>query len=137
MKIAIPVIDTELQWNRIAGSLSVVGYLCIYDTEKQEGSWMKTLDLVPNMGELLPAMERNNIFVIITKQLHPMALKVLVNRGVDVFKANGNQLDINIQYFSDHKLKKFDMETAVQFATVCGGECNSCETECKTTTPNS
>jgi predicted Fe-Mo cluster-binding NifX family protein len=130
MKIAIPVLDKELRRNHIAGSLNVIGYLCVFDTDKQEGNWMKTLDLASSMGDLLPAMERNNISVIITKQLHPMALKVLVNRGVEVFKANGDELDANIQFFSDNKLAKFDMESAMQFASVCGGECDSCKKEC-------
>jgi len=130
MKIAIPVIDRDLQRNRIAGSLSVVGSLCIYNTETKEGSWMKTLDLAPNMGELLPAFERNNISTVITKQVHPMALKVLVNRGIVVFKSVGDELEANLQLLLDDVLIPFDMEAAMQFATICGGECSDCSTEC-------
>lgn len=133
MKIAIPVTDKELQSNRIAGSLSVIGCLCIYDTETQEGSWMKTLDLAPNMGELLPALERNNVSTIITKQVQPMALKVLVNKGFDVYKSKGDELDANIQFLANNELIPFDMEAAMEFATVCGGECGDCKTDC---TPN-
>ncbi|MDD4992058.1 MAG: hypothetical protein PHR83_07495 [Paludibacter sp.] len=130
MKIAIPVIDKDLQRNRIAGSLSVVGSLCIYNTETKEGSWMKTLDLAPNMGELLPAFERNNISTVITKQVHPMALKVLVNKGIVVLKSVGDELDANLRFLSDDELKPFDMEAAMKFATVCGGECDDCKTDC-------
>jgi len=136
MKIAIPVIDKDLQRNRIAGSLSVVGSLCIYNTETKEGSWMKTLDLAPNMGELLPALERNDISTIITKQVHPMALKVLVNRGINVFKSIGDELDSNLQFLLDNVLIPFDIKAAMKFATVCGGECSDCKTECDETTPN-
>ena len=131
MKIAIPVIDKELQRNQIAGSLTVIGSLCIYDTNLKNGSWMKTLDLAPNMGELLPAFERNNISTIITKQIHPMALKVLVNRGILVYKSIGNELDNNILLLSNNELIPFDMEAAMQFATICGGECGDCKTECE------
>jgi len=138
MKIAIPIVDKDLQRNRIAGSLSVVGSLCIYNTETKEGSWMKTLDLAPNMGELLPAFERNNISAIITKQVHPMALKVLVNKGISVFKSIGDELDINIKFLAANKLLPFDMEAAMKFATVCGGECSDCSTDCddEKKTPN-
>ena len=136
MKIAIPVIDKDLQRNRIAGSLSVVGSLCIYNTETKEGSWMKTLDLAPNMGELLPALERNDISTIITKQVHPMALKVLVNRGINVFKSIGDELDSNLQFLLDNVLIPFDIKAAMKFATVCGGDCSDCKTECDETTPN-
>ena len=136
MRIAIPVIDKELQRNQIAGSLTVIGSLCIYDTNLKNGSWMKTLDLAPNMGELLPAFERNNISTIITKQIHPMALKVLVNRGILVYKSIGNELDNNILLLSNNELIPFDMEAAMKFATVCGGECGDCKTDCEETTPN-
>lgn len=135
MKIAIPVVDKELLSNRIAGSLSVIGFLCIYDTEKNEGSWMKTLDLAPNMGELLPALERNNISTIITRQVQPMALKVLVNKGFSVFKSKGDELDINIRYLTNNELIAFNMDAAMEFATICGGECGDCKTDCETT-PN-
>ena len=131
MKIAIPVIDKELQRNQIAGSLTVIGSLCIYDTDLSNGSWMKTLDLAPNMGELLPAFERNNISTIITKQIHPMALKVLVNRVISVYKSIGTELDKNILLLSNNELIPFDMEAAMKFATVCGGECSDCKTDCE------
>ena len=131
MKIAIPVIDKDSQRNCIAGSLSVVGSLCIYNTETSDGSWMKTLDLAPNMGELLPAFERNNISTIITKQIHPMALKVLVNRGFEVYKSKGDELDLNIHLFANNELIPFDMEAAMKFATICGGECGECKTDCE------
>ena len=134
MKIAIPVINTDLQRNSIAGNLSVLGSLCIYDTAKNLGSWMKTLDLAPNMGELLPALEREKVTAIITRQLQPMALKVLVNKGFEVYKADGNQLEDNLMLFNMNELAKFDMGAAMEFATVCGGECDDCKTECETTT---
>lgn len=136
MKIAIPVIDKDLQRNRIAGSLSVIGSVCIYDTDAGQGSWMKTLDLAPNMGELLPALERNDISTIITRQVHPMALKVLVNRGIEVFKSVGDELDANIAFFANGELIPFDMDAAMKFATVCGGECDDCKTDCEETTPS-
>ena len=131
MKIAIPVIDKELQSNRIAGSLSVIGYLCVFDTELQAGYWMKTLDLAPNMGELLPALEQNNISTIISRQVQPMALKVLVNKGFSVYKSIGNQLDENIDFFSKNELITFDMEAAMANAAFCGGACNTCNTNCE------
>jgi len=130
MKIAIPVIDQELQRNRIAGSLNVIGYLCIYDTEIRSGRWMKTLELAPNMGELLPALERENVSVIISRQVQPMALKVLVNKGFSVFQSLGDLLDENIGKFIKDELLTFDMEAAMENATVCGGACEICSTDC-------
>ena len=135
MKIAIPVINTDIQKTSIAASLSVLGSLCIYDMIKNEGRWMKTMDLAPNMGELLPALEKESVSTIITRQLQPMALKVLVNKGFEVFKADGNRLEDNILLYNLNELAHFDMEAAMQFATICGGECDDCKTDCETT-PN-
>lgn len=130
MKIAIPVNDDQARCNEIAGSLSVIGFLCIFDTVRQEGNWFKTIDLAPNMGELLPALANRNVEAIITRQIHPMALKVLVGSGLQVYRTVGENLDENIRLFNDCRLENFDMETAMSFAKVCGGECDDCKTEC-------
>jgi predicted Fe-Mo cluster-binding NifX family protein len=137
MKIAIPVIDKELQRNRIAGGLNVIGYVCIFDTVSGEGRWMKTLDLAPNMGELLPALESENISTIISRQVQPMALKVLVNKGFSVYKSVGDLLDENILLMIKNELVTFDMEAAMANAAVCGGACGVCTTVCETPDPES
>ena len=131
MKIAIPVIDKDLRRNRIAGSLNVIGYICIYDTDIREGRWMKTLELAPNMGELLPALERENVSTIISRQVQPMALKVLVNKGFSVYKSIGDLLDENICLLIKNELITFDMEAAMVNAAVCGGACEVCSTDCE------
>ena len=131
MKIAIPVVDKDLLRNRIAGSLNVIGFICIYDTVIGEGRWMRTLDLAPNMGELLPALERENISTIISRQVQPMALKVLVNKGFCVYKSNGDMLDNNIGLLIKNELFLFDMEAAMANAAVCGGACDACSTDCE------
>jgi len=130
MKIAIPVIDKELHSNHIASSFNVIGFLCIYDTESRVGRWMKTLDLAPNMGELLPALEREKVSTVISGQFHPMALKVLVNKGFRVYKSFGNLLDENIGRFLNNELIPFDMEAAMVNVSVCGGSCAVCSTDC-------
>ena len=130
MKIAIPVLDKELQKNQIAGSFNVIGFLCIYDTELCVGHWMKTLELAPNMGELLPALERERVFTVISRQVQPLALKVLVNKGFSVYKSIGNLLDENIDKFINNELIPFDMEEAMTNAAVCGGSCAVCTTDC-------
>jgi hypothetical protein len=129
MHIAIPIQDTDIHKHTIASSLNVQGSICLYNTDLEIGSWIKTTDLAPNMGELLPALEALTISVIITRQIHPMALKVLVNKGFDVYKAMGNQLEENIQLYLNKKLDLYSHEAAMELAIVCGGECTSCDTD--------
>lgn len=130
MKIAIPIIDSKTNKYTIASSLNVNGYLCLYDIESNAGRWMKTIDLATDMGELLQELERKTITAIITKQIHPMALKVLANKGFEVFQSDGNSLSKNIRAFNDNKLKKFNYKKALDYANLCGGACSSCDTEC-------
>ena len=131
MKIAIPVIDKESQRNRIAGNLNVIGCLCIYDTDTSEGRWMKTMELALDMGQLLPALERENVSTVISCQVHPMALKVLVNKGFSVYKSIGDRMDENIMLLLKDELVTFDMEAAMANAAACGGACEACSTDCE------
>ena len=129
MNIAIPIQDIEKNKYTIASGLNVNGSLCLYDTDTEYGKWQKTTDLEPNMGELLSAFEALSISVIITPQIHPMALKILSNKGFGVYKAKGNQLRENIQFFQNKTLDLFSHEDAMGLATVCGGECTTCSTD--------
>ncbi len=129
MNIAIPTQDTTSNKNTIASSLNVNGSICLYNLDSKSGNWLKTIDLAPNMGELLPALEALAISVIITRQIHPMALKILVNKGFEVYKAVGNTLTENIDYYSNKKLGLYSHDAAMELASVCGGECTSCETD--------
>jgi len=129
MNIAIPIQDIETNKNIIASSLNANGSLCLYNTDTEFGNLMKSTDLAPNMGELLPALEALAISVIITRQIHPMALKILANKGFDVYKAIGNQLEDNIQLYQNSKLDLYSHEAAMELATVCDGECTSCSTD--------
>lgn len=130
MTIAIPVTDINVNKHHIASNLHVNGCLCLYDIQKKSGKWMKTIELAENMGDLLPALENHNVKIIIAEQIHPMALKVLTNRGFIVYKALGKTIDENILNFSENQLAIYNYDTAMGFATSCGGECNSCSTLC-------
>jgi predicted Fe-Mo cluster-binding NifX family protein len=129
MNIAIPIQDTEINKNRIASGLNVNGNICLYDMDSNSYVCMKTSELAENMGELLPALERRDISVIITHQIHPMALKILVNKGFEVYKAIGNTLDENIIFYQNKKLDLYSHKAAMDLATVCGGECTTCATD--------
>jgi predicted Fe-Mo cluster-binding NifX family protein len=132
MKIAFPVTDMNLYKCQLASGLNVNGFLCIYDTFNHKAKWIKTLDLAPNMGELLPALERENVHTIITRKIQPMALKVLVNKGFQVYQSVTNYMEENIALLKNKELKLHTIDSAMEFAKVCGGECDECSTTCDT-----
>lgn len=129
MNIAIPIIDTGANKNTIASGLNANGCICLYNMSLKTGNWIKTTDLAPNMGELLPALEALTVSAIITRQIHPMALKIMVNKGFEVYKSTGNKLAENILLLQENKLELFSHEAAMELATICGGECTTCETD--------
>ena len=131
MKIVFPVTDMNLYKCQVASSLNVMGFLCIYDTINHKARWMKTLDLAPNMGELLPALEREHVNTIIAKQVQPMALKILVNKGFMVYQSVADYMGENLSLLKADKLKLYDMGSAMSIAKVCGGECDDCSTMCE------
>jgi len=133
MRIVIPVVDLEENKNLIFGGLNATGQICIYDTVTEEFFWIKTSNLAENMGELLPALEKQEISVIITTKIQPMALKVLVNKGFQVYKSDGIQLKENILQFNQNGLSIFDMESAMSDSLLCGGSCAVCSTDCQET----
>ena len=129
MKIALPTIDIYANKNVLAGGWHVNGSICVYDTEQKKGSWLRTTDLAANMGDLLPALEAQTVEAIIAEQMHPMALKILVNKGFKVYKAQGKELEVNIELFEKKELICYSHEAAMELAVVCGGECTTCETD--------
>lgn len=128
MKIAIPTIDTEENCHILADGLNTNGSLYIFDLAKQSGEYIKTIDLATNLGDLLPALEAKGAMVIITKQIHPMALKVLVNKGFRVCQAIGTNTEDNLQHYQDGMLGLFTYYDAMEYATTCSGACTACNT---------
>lgn len=129
MKLAIPIIDTDINKNLLSSGLNANGSICLYDTDTLVSDCVKTSDLAGNMGELLPALQALMISVIITRQVHPMALKILVNKGFDVYKAKGNRIEENIKLYSSRELDLYSHEAAMELASVCGGECTTCSSD--------
>ena len=130
MKIAVPVMDLNHNRFQIANSLSVLGYLCIFDLAKNELKWKQTIEYAPSMGELLPELKKQDVSVIIVKDILPMALQVLTHKGFQVFKAIGDNLEANISYSVKGALEAYDYEHALMNSKGCGSSCDSCSSVC-------
>jgi hypothetical protein len=133
MRIAVPVSDLSADGRqRVAATLSATGFLCLYDQEAQNYQWLNVSELAPNLGELLPALENSTVTDIISANMQPMALKVLVNKGFNVFKSNGHNLDENLRLHAIHSLSRFNMEQLLSEKDLCSGACGDCDTTCET-----
>jgi Uncharacterized conserved protein len=130
MKIAIPVLDNDMHKYDIANGFNSTGSLCLYNNREDKFLWMHTSDLASNMGELLPALVSKQVNTIITNHIHPMALKVLVNKGFKVYKSSGHNLLDNLNLFKEEKLDIYDILLSYSDVELCGGECSACSSDC-------
>jgi Uncharacterized conserved protein len=130
MKIAIPIADLAENKKVISGGFNSTGQICIYDNDTNEIVWMKTTDLATNIGDLLPALLQKRVSDIITYRIQPMALKVLENKGFNVYKSKGTLLDENIICYNQKELPLFDMKSAMAEAISCKEACSNCRVSC-------
>lgn len=129
--IAIPVIDLYESKYTIAGGLSSLGHICLYDQYSAESVWMKISALAENMGEFLVALKGLGVKTIITSKIQPMALQVLNHQGFSVLMSEGHGLEENIRKCERGELAHFDMEVARKEAFVCGDSCAVCSISCE------
>jgi hypothetical protein len=133
MRVAIPVKNLDTGRNNIADTLDANGNICLYDNDTTEIHWLKVRDLAANLGDLLPALESRSVTEILSVNMHPMALKVFVNRGFQVYRTQGSNLRYNLSLWKAERLPKFDMHELMSKSQGCGGTCDSCNTACDTT----
>lgn len=132
MRVAIPIKNLDSGRNNIANTLDANGHLCLYDKDTTELLWLKVSDLAANLGDLLPALEQQSVTEILSISMHPMALKVLVNKGFRVYRTQGSNLQYNLSLWKAERLPKFGMQDLMAEAQLCGGTCSSCDTTCET-----
>lgn len=130
MKIAIPVVDSSDHKYKIAPGFNVTPYFCIYDTGQGEYFWMHTDEVLNNGENIVTYFRKQNLGVIITSMMKPMALKLFNRMGITVYKSENEDLSSNIKHFELNKLSEYTTEEAVANSNACGGECNTCDTTC-------
>lgn len=130
-RIAIPVKNLDSGRNNIANTLDANGHLCLYDKDTTELHWLKVSELAANLGDLLPALEQQSVTEILSVNIHPMALKVLVNKGFRVYRTQGSNLRYNLSLWKAERLSTFGMQELMAETELCGGTCDSCDTTCE------
>jgi predicted Fe-Mo cluster-binding NifX family protein len=130
MKIAIPVVNSSDHKYDIAPGFNVTPYFCIYDTGQGEYFWMHTDEVLNNGENIVTYFRKQNLGIIITSMMKPMALKLFNRMGISVYKSEIGDLRENIESFKMEKLSQYTTEEAVASSNACGGECSACDTTC-------
>jgi len=130
MKVIIPVLDnTEGKFNMAKG-IHNAAFLCIYDSEIRTYEWLATNEITEKPGNLSLALKRKGIFTIICNQLPVIALGLFIESGLQVYQAQGNQLEENIRLFENKQLQPFTAVSALAIQACSSGACGSCKSSC-------
>ncbi|MFQ3578854.1 MAG: hypothetical protein SNJ71_01775 [Bacteroidales bacterium] len=131
MKVIIPVNNDKEGKNSIAGNFHNTEFVCIYDKIEQCFNWVESNTISAKPGNLSIEMKRKNIYTIICNHLSLMALGLFSESGIEVLKAQGSDLQQNIELYLNNKLQPLTREN-VLFDSKCSSGCGSCKsTTCK------
>ncbi|MFB6343026.1 NifB/NifX family molybdenum-iron cluster-binding protein [Saccharicrinis sp. FJH2] len=132
MKVIIPVVDTERSRNVLAKSFHNAEFASVYDTDSRMVEWIETSSISEDVGNISIGLKKMGIYAVISQQMPPMALGLFVESGINVYRAEGDDLQENILYFIDEELELFSSQMAFETTPSCGSSCNSCSsTSCE------
>lgn len=128
MKVILPTIGFDS--DTLADSFHNAEYTCIYDKENNSSEKLTASSISETPDNMSIVLKQKGIKNVISKSIPPMALKLFVDLGFNVYKAEGDSVEENILLFKEDKLKSF---TEIEFAATssCTSSCSSCSSSCK------
>jgi predicted Fe-Mo cluster-binding NifX family protein len=131
MKIILPVTENNASGRSIARGFRNADLACIYTCNKQTSEWLPIKSISQNAGDLAEAFKRIGIGAVISFQMPLMALGFFINSGLKVYKAQSEDIEENIQLFSENMLEPLTNATST-YGSTCSSSCNSCSsTSCQ------
>lgn len=110
MKIAIPVDDKSIE-TTVSVSFGRSLYFLIFDTEKQEGTFIDNPAIASVGGAGIKASQTlidNKVDALLTPRCGKNASDVLVAADIKVYKTNGISVKENIKAFNANELSILD-----------------------------
>lgn len=129
MKIMLPVLNDCEGKMKLAEGFHNAQKVCIYDSKKDIYEWISTKKINANIGEFSVELKQRGIESVISCTMQPVVLRIFSQNGLQVFKAEGNNLEQNIASFQNDKLNSFSTEETKTIMG-CGSSCNSCSSTC-------
>lgn len=126
MKVIIPVVDMERSRNVLAKSFHYSAFASVYDTDSKMMEWIETSSISENVGNISLGLRKMGISAVISQQMPPMALGLFVESGINVFRAESDDLQENILCYIDEDLDLFSSQMAFETTPSCSSSCGSC-----------
>jgi predicted Fe-Mo cluster-binding NifX family protein len=129
MKVMLPIVKDCDGDIKLAKSFHNAQNVCIYDCKNDLYEWISINKINADAGSFSFIIKQRKIKSVISCTIHPLVLKIFSENGLEVYKAEGNNLQQNISFFQNKKLNSFSGEDTNQLMG-CGSSCNSCSTNC-------
>ena len=130
MKVIIPVVNDKEDKNRLAKSFHNASYACIFNTLNGSCEWYSTMEITEKPGNLSLALKRMGVYTVISSSMPFMALGLFTDIGMTIYKAQGDNLNENIDLFINKRLERFTLQSTLGGSGNCSGSCGSCGTSC-------
>ncbi len=129
MKVCLPILgDSELKKELMASDFYKAKYYCLYDVEKDETE-VFSLDDSDSIYLSMSEIKKQEIQVIITPNLRPMAAKILFENEIEVYKAGGSEVGENISLYKRGFLRDFSLAMIEEPKGCASGSCSSCSSD--------
>lgn len=126
MKVMIPVKDDLQNKFEMADGFHNVEFVCIYDSNLNNSKWMRAKEISETMGGLNTALLEREVDSIISTKITPLVLTMFRRIGINVFKAQSNDLTKNIGLFQNKELSTFTFEESRQIQSCYSRSCSGC-----------
>lgn len=133
MKICMPIIGKNAALvNILADDFYKANFYCVHDVAKGDSEIFSKPELMSRFGlDLRKGGEDDIVKAIISPNVRPMALKILKDNDIKVFRPNSKLVDENIQLYKESVLEEHDIYS-VEDPSSCGLSCSSCSSKtCK------
>ena len=122
----IPVKDDLQNKFEMADGFHNVEFVCIYDSNLNNSKWMRAKEISETMGGLNTALLEREVDSIISTKITPLVLTMFRRIGINVFKAQSNDLTKNIGLFQNKELSTFTFEESRQIQSCYSRSCSGC-----------
>lgn len=129
-KVCLPIhFDNSGDSHRIANDLNSASHYYIVDLQEKTSTFLNLSDIhkifQDTQGQGFKAL---GISSMICEGVSPMALKILSDTGISVWKPVSDDVHENLDYFSNNQLLEFTGGDAKP--SNCMSNCSSCGTSC-------
>ena len=130
MKVIIPVVEDKEAARLTVGEFRNASKAYIYDCETKSTDLVPFDDLIKNVGNLTLELKSKGIFTVISPKMSFMSLSLFLDSQLKVFRAQGLNLEDNLQLYLNNQLEPFNKFSTFGAPGCSPSACGSCSTDC-------